>query len=49
MKEINFNFLKRHLGPNDTDIELMLKFMSINTVDDLIKKVIPPNIFSKIS
>ena len=48
MKEINFNFLKRHLGPNDKDIELMLKSMSINTIDDLIKKVIPPNIFSKI-
>ena len=48
MKEINFNFLKRHLGPNDTDIDLMLKSMSVNTVDDLIKKVIPPNIYSKI-
>ena len=48
MKEINFNFLKRHLGPNDTDIDLMLKSMSVNTVDDLIKKVIPPNILSRI-
>ena len=48
MKEINFNFLKRHLGPNVTDIDLMLKSMSVNTLDDLIKKVIPPNIFSRI-
>ena len=48
MKEINFNFLKRHLGPNDIDIDLMLKSMSMNTIDDLIKKVIPPNIYSKI-
>ena len=49
MKEINFNFLKRHLGPNDADIALMLKSMSVDTVDDLIKKVIPPNISSRIS
>ena len=49
MKEINFNFLKRHLGPNDADIDLMLKSMPVNTVDDLIKKVIPPNISSKIA
>ena len=48
MKKINFNFLRRHLGPNDTDIDLMLESMSLNTVDDLIKKVIPPNIFSRI-
>ena len=49
MKEIHLNFLKRHLGPSNTDIDLMLKSMSVNTVDDLIKKVIPPNIFSRIS
>ena len=48
MKEINFNFLKRHLGPNDTDIDLMLKSMSFNTIDELIKRVIPSNILSKI-
>ena len=48
MKEINFNFLKRHLGSNDTDIDLMLKSMSVKTIDDLIEKVIPPNIFSRI-
>ena len=48
MKEIHLNFLKRHLGPNDTDIDLMLKSMSINTIDELIKKVIPSNILSKI-
>ena len=38
MKEINFNFLKRHLGPNNIDIDLMLKSMSVDTLDDLIKK-----------
>ena len=48
MKEINFNFLKRHLGPNDAEIDLMLKSMSVNTIGDLIKKVIPSNILSKI-
>ena len=49
MKEINFNFLKRHLGPNDAEINLMLKSMSVNTIGDLIKKVIPSNILSKIN
>ena len=48
MKEIHLNFLKRHLGPSNTDIDLMLKSMSINTIDELIKKVIPSNILSKI-
>ena len=41
-------FLKRHIGPSKQDIDTMLKSMSVNTLNDLIKKVIPPNIFSKI-
>ena len=48
MKEIHLNFLKRHFGPSETDIDLMLKSMSINTIDELIERVIPSNILSKI-
>ena len=48
MKESRLNFLKRHLGPSNTDIDLMLKSMSVNTIDELIKRVIPSNILSKI-
>ena len=48
MKEIDLNFLKRHLGPSNKDIDLMLKSMSVNTIDELIKRVIPSNILSKI-
>ena len=48
MKKIRFNFLKRHIGPSNTDIDLMLKSMSVSTIDELIKRVIPSNILSKI-
>ena len=48
MKKSRFNFLKRHIGLSNTDIDLMLKSMSVNTIDELIKKVIPSNILSKI-
>ena len=48
MKETHLDFLKRHFGPSNTDIDLMLKSMSINTIDELIERVIPSNILSKI-
>ena len=48
MREIDLNFLKRHLGPSNTDIDLMLKSMSVSTIDELIERVIPSNILSKI-
>ena len=48
MTASRLNFLKRHLGPSNTDIDLMLKSMSVNTIDELIERVIPPNILSKI-
>ena len=48
MKETHLNFLERHFGPSNTDIDLMLKSMSINTIDELIERVIPSNILSKI-
>ena len=48
MKKSRFNFLKRHIGPSNTDIDLMLKSMSVSTIDELIKRVIPSNILSKI-
>ena len=40
MKETHLDFLKRHFGPSNTDIDLMLKSMSINTIDELIERVI---------
>ena len=48
MREIDLNFLKRHLGPSKRDIDLMLKSMSVSTIDELIERVIPSNILSKI-
>ena len=45
----NLDFLHRHLGPNKEDIDLMLKSMSFTSIDDLIKSVIPLNIFSTIN
>ncbi|MFL3013685.1 MAG: aminomethyl-transferring glycine dehydrogenase [Candidatus Neomarinimicrobiota bacterium] len=41
--------MKRHLGVNNSDIELMLQEMKINSLDELIKKVIPKNIYSPLS
>ena len=48
MKKSSIDFLKRHIGPSNRDIDLMLKSMSVSTIDELIKKIIPPNILSKI-
>ena len=31
MKKSHSNFLKRHIGPSNTDIDLMLKSMSVST------------------
>ena len=48
MKKSRIDFLKRHVGPSNRDIDLMLKSMSVSTIDELIKRVIPLNILSKI-
>ena len=40
-------FIKRHIGPSEEDIDAMLKVVSANSLDDLIKKTVPDNILLK--
>ncbi len=46
--EINFNstdqFSSRHIGPNETELEEMLKVIGVESLDDLIDDTIPANI-----
>ncbi len=46
MTKNKISFLNRHLGVNSSDIELMLQEMKLSSLDELIKKVIPENIYS---
>ena len=41
-------FLSRHVGINKSDLKIMLKSLGLESLDQLIEKVIPPNIFSPI-
>ncbi len=38
------NFLKRHLGPEDHDLDKMLKVIGVKSVDQLIDETIPASI-----
>ena len=49
MIENETEFLSRHIGLNNSDIKLMLKSFGIRSLDELIEKVIPENIFSPLS
>ncbi len=49
MPKNKISFLKRHLGINSSDVELMLQEMRLGSLDELIKKVIPENIYSPLS
>ena len=49
MPKNKISFLKRHLGINSSDVELMLQEMRLGSLDELIKKVIPKNIYSPLS
>ena len=40
-------FIRRHIGPSDEDIEKMLKVVGANSLDDLINKTVPENILLK--
>ena len=40
-------FIKRHIGPSDEDIDVMLKVVGANSLDDLINKTVPDNILLK--
>ena len=37
-------FIRRHIGPSEKDIEKMLKVVGANSLDDLINKTVPENI-----
>ena len=40
-------FIRRHIGPSEEDIEKMLKVVGANSLDDLINKTVPENILLK--
>ena len=46
MDKTKISFLKRHLGPNRSEIYEMLNIMNIHSIDELIDKVIPKDIYS---
>ena len=46
--EKDTGFLSRHVGINKSDIKLMFKSLGLESLDQLIEKIIPPNIFSPI-
>jgi glycine dehydrogenase len=41
---VNNGFIKRHIGPSDADIEVMLQRMGLNSTDELIDETIPSKI-----
>ena len=49
MPKNKISFLKRHLGVNSSEVKLMLQEMRLESLDELIKKVIPENIYSPLS
>ena len=40
-------FIRRHIGPSETDIKNMLKVVGADSLDVLIKKTVPDNIMLK--
>ncbi len=40
-------FIRRHIGPSDEDMDKMLKMVGANSLDDLIKKTVPEDILLK--
>ncbi len=41
------DFIRRHIGPSDEQIEYMLKFLKLNSLNELIDKVVPKKILFK--
>ena len=48
MNKTEISFLKRHIGLNSADIDEMLNIMKFNSIDELIEKVIPKDIYSRL-
>ena len=40
-------FIRRHIGPSEEDMDKMLKLVGANSLDDLIKKTVPEEILFK--
>jgi glycine dehydrogenase len=40
-------FIRRHIGPSEKDMDKMLKLIGANSLDDLIKKTVPEEILLK--
>ena len=38
-------FIRRHIGPSEEDIEKMLKIVGANSLDDLISKTVPETFY----
>jgi glycine cleavage system protein P-like pyridoxal-binding family len=45
--EMHGDFIRRHIGPSEADIEAMLAELGCRSVDDLINQVVPANIISE--
>jgi len=43
-KDINSSFVARHIGPNETQIQEMLKYLGITSLDELSNIAVPENI-----
>jgi len=40
-------FVKRHIGPRDNEINEMLNYIGVNSIDDMINETVPDNILLK--
>ena len=45
--EMHGDFIRRHIGPSDADVEQMLAELGCTSVDDLINQVVPADIVSE--
>ena len=48
MNQTEISFLKRHIGLNNADVDEMLNIMDLRSIDELIEKVIPKDIYSEL-
>lgn len=46
MYSTNQEFTRRHIGPSETDVQEMLKYLGFSSLDEMANKVIPKNIRS---
>ncbi len=47
LKNAQKDFIKRHIGPSETEQENMLKELGFKNLDDLISKTVPEKILLK--